>query len=256
MQSQLPKAQWDIVSQQTFEPVRPYQFAAIFVPPPEVATTTLVSSADAASTGINPNSTPKKQNVAYGLFSTLRTANIPSVTIPAQTDNVQGSPIYYANKLDAIPTFQTAHREYQGWYAYRSIWTWARQAYNFAQMTIGYQYEYKGGVIILNTPSFQGEMQVQQTLLNTQADQLSLAQSLIYDEFWVFVNAWPTTTPTVGFDYSGTNLLNFEVTWQSDRILNSTELYHMQADGQDFSKEIPVKTLSTIQQYLLSNISQ
>jgi len=60
---------------------------------------------------------------------------------------------------------------------------------------------------------------------------MSLAQSLIYDEFWVFVNAWPTTTPTVGFDYAGTNLLNFEVTWQADRILTSTDLYNMQADG-------------------------
>jgi len=44
MQTQLPKAQWDIVSNTNFEPVRPYQFSAIFVPPQSIANTTLVKS--------------------------------------------------------------------------------------------------------------------------------------------------------------------------------------------------------------------
>jgi hypothetical protein len=162
MQTQLPKAQWDIVSNTNFEPVRPYQFSAIFVPPQSIANTTLVKSDMSNSTDVNPPVQVQNVTPGYGLFSTLRTASIPSIQINPSNDMVQGSPIYYAERVNTMPPLQTNHREYQGFYAYRSIWEWARQAYNFSQMTIGYQYQYKGGVIILNTPSFQGDYQINQ----------------------------------------------------------------------------------------------
>jgi len=58
-----------------------------------------------------------------------------------------------------------------------------------------------------------------------------LLSSLIYDEVWVFVNAWPTQTPTVAFNYAENGMMTYTVQWQYDRLLTSTDLVKMQAGG-------------------------
>jgi len=58
-----------------------------------------------------------------------------------------------------------------------------------------------------------------------------LLSGLIYDEVWVFVNAWPTQTPAVAFDYNQTGMMTYTVQWQYDRLLTSTDLVKMQAGG-------------------------
>jgi len=48
------------------------------------------------------------------------------MTVGTTTDRMQGTPVHYANRIADLPTLTTQHREYQGWYAYRSIYEWNR----------------------------------------------------------------------------------------------------------------------------------
>ncbi|MEM4066685.1 MAG: hypothetical protein QXV17_07485 [Candidatus Micrarchaeaceae archaeon] len=64
------------------------------------------------------------------MFATLRQATIPTLDIGKTNDTLMGTPIYYSQKMTDIPTFETHHREYQGWFAYRAFYSWARKAYN------------------------------------------------------------------------------------------------------------------------------
>ncbi|MEM4066684.1 MAG: hypothetical protein QXV17_07480 [Candidatus Micrarchaeaceae archaeon] len=80
-------------------------------------------------------------------------------------------------------------------------------------MTIGYQYDYKGTVIILNSPTFQSGPE-SQSLITPNTDMNSILQNVPVDEFWVFANVWPTNVPGPDFTYTGTDLIDYTVTWQ------------------------------------------
>lgn len=234
----MPKAQWDITSQATFEPVRPYQFIGLFFPPMSIANELLPTSIGQTGEAGQTPSTPPVLNPGWSLFSTLREAKIPTLDIEKAHDNVMGSPIYYANKMTDLPTFSTTHREFQGWFAYRAFYAWARKAYNLQTMTIGYQYDYKGTVIILNSPTFQSAKE-NNKLLQTNQDMLTLLKNMVLDEFWIFGNAWPSSVPGPSFTYAGTDLINYDVTWTMDRMLSSTDILELSKQGQDFTKELP-----------------
>lgn len=250
----LPKAQWEILTKQTYEPVRQFQFVAIFVPPVNVANKVLQLGKGALSPDQQKYVGPSSEKPEFALFSTLRGAKIPDLTVQTATDKAQGTPVTYANRIDTLAQLTTQHREYQGWYAYRAIYEWNRQAYNQAKQQLGYQYNYKGGVIVFNTPTFEQDYNVDTTLFNVSSDSTTLISKIKWDECWVFVNAFPTTAPGPDFTYTGDAFLNYSVSWQYDRMLSTTDLREMSKKDATWSNEIPMSSLSTLVEQLAGNI--
>ena len=250
----LPKAQWEILTKQTYEPVRQFQFAALFVPPVNVANKTLQLGTGALSPDQQKYVGPMSEKPEFALFSTLRGAKIPDLAVQTTTDKAQGTPVTYQNRIDTFTALTTTHREYQGWYAYRSIYEWNRAQYNQAKQTLGYQYNYKGGVIIFNTPTFESDYSVDTALMDVSSGSTELISKMKWDECWVFVNAFPTNVPGPDFTYTGDTFLNYSVSWQYDRMLSTTDLKEMQDKGQEWRNEIPMSSLGLLVQQIVGQI--